>query len=495
MIRPTHVLTAMLAVAFTLPALDASAGGFELGENTTKSVARGGTGVALRKDAAAVYFNPALLTEARGLQILLNGNLINQDVTFQRDPLVTTRGSVTLNEEFEPSTNSGGPFPAPFMAVSWDAGVDNLGLGLGVFGPSAYTGLCYGEKTDGGCEPDQSSGSRYMLQGSNLLQIYFLASGAWRFDLGERHHLSVGVSAGAAYQQNALTVYSDSKTPPSPPYQERDEDSALLEISELQDIKPTAILGLSYMYEGLHLGVSYRPPISWEGKGKAEIKPPPQFAELASLTDDGVRVALDQAGSLRVGVGWAGGTHPGFADRPRVEVEGNVVWEDWSRTQDFVVDFDGDLDLGFGTPLTLNTVYQTKNWRDTYSLRAGVSYAALPWLTGHVGGFMETATQQVADTHADFVAWERYSGSLGATFHIGDLVDLDLGGSLIASPDRSVKSGNVYQAIPLSQCQGPDYEQDACARPGQPPGNPQNQGEWSSSAWIASAGLTFYLLD
>jgi long-subunit fatty acid transport protein len=494
-IRPLHVLAATLCVALMTPATPARAGGFELGENTTKSVARGGTGVALRKDAAAVYFNPALLTGARGLQLLINTNLVQQDVTFQRDPLVTTRGSQTLREEFDPSTNSGGPFPAPFLAVSWDAGVDNLGLGLGVFGPSAYSGLCYGEQSDGGCAPDQSSGARNMLSGSSLLQIYFLASGAWRFDLGPDHHLSVGVSAGAAYQQNALSVYSDSKTPPSAPYQEREEDSALLEISELTDIKPAAILGLSYAYQGLHLGVSYRPPISWEGEGRAEITPPPAFAEIASLTDDGVRVALDQAGSLRAGIGWAGGTHPGFADRPRVEVEGNVVWEDWSRTQNFVVDFDGALDLGFGDPLALNTVYQTKNWKDTYSLRAGASFAALPWLTAHAGGFMETATQEVADTHADFIAWERYAGSLGATFHIGETFDLDLGGTFIASPDRRVTSGNVYQAVPLSQCQGPDYDQSSCERPGQPPGNPQNQGEWSSSAWIASAGLTVYLLD
>ncbi|MFB6375633.1 MAG: hypothetical protein ABEN55_21555, partial [Bradymonadaceae bacterium] len=87
-------------------------------------------------------------------------------------------------------------------------------------------------------------------------------------------------------------------------------------------------------------------------------------------------------------------------------------------------------------------------------------------------------------------SWERYGGSLGASLHPREWLDVQLAFMHVASPDRQVDRGGVNQAVPLSKCQGPDYDHENCEQPGEAPGNPQNEGQWSSSANIGSLGVT-----
>src|SRR5690554_3681995 len=121
---------------------EAYGGGFEIPENTALSLARGGTGVVNKRDPSALYFNPALLPRARGYQLQLNSNFIQMNVDFQRDPLVYRVGNRTFETEFEPASNEAGIFLAPFFATSWDLGVEDFALGVGIFGPSAYGSTC-----------------------------------------------------------------------------------------------------------------------------------------------------------------------------------------------------------------------------------------------------------------------------------------------------------------------------------------------------------------
>src|SRR5690554_777689 len=97
--KPTQFWLSLACLILPNIALGA---GFEIPENTTRSVARGGTGAVTKADPSALYFNPALLPRANGTQILLDLNLLTHDVTFSRNDLVlenTTR-------EFEPTSNT-----------------------------------------------------------------------------------------------------------------------------------------------------------------------------------------------------------------------------------------------------------------------------------------------------------------------------------------------------------------------------------------------------
>ena len=333
-----------------------------------------------------------------------------------------------------------------------------------------------------------------MMIESNLLQVYATLGAGYTFELDGDSSLSLGVAGALAYQRNSFKIAIDADLNGGPPWKEDPANEAIFEAQDLTDIKPTGFFGLAYRRGGFHAGASYRPPIRWEGEGTAQVTLPPDLAEVtgAKLTDDKVTLGLWQAGSLRLGAGWAQGTHPRFAQRPRLELEANVVWEDWSRTQTFDVELAGDFEFTeLGTTQNINSIKQDKSWQDVYSLRLGGGYAINKWVSASLGAMLETPTQTNAYTNADFIAWERYGIGGGATVHATDWLDVDLGYSYIGMPQRRVKDGDVYNAIPLSDCQEP-YDDDVCQQKGTPPGNPQNEGSWKARYQTASVGFTLH---
>src|SRR5690554_6657104 len=156
--RLTASVLLMSATLLSMP--DARAAGFEVGESTARSLARGGTGAVNKSDPSALYFNPALLPRARGHQLLLNANALKLNVGFQRDDLVLRSRTETRTVTFDRVENEGGIFPAPFLTASFDVGPENFALALGVFGLSAYGAPCYGTMVDGECAFDPNSPAR-----------------------------------------------------------------------------------------------------------------------------------------------------------------------------------------------------------------------------------------------------------------------------------------------------------------------------------------------
>lgn len=465
----------------------AQAGGFEVGENTTLGAALGGTGVALREDAAAAYFNPARLGRRRGFQLVLDANMLNMNMSFKRDPIQPSSGEQTFDE----TTNQEGFFPIPFLALSYSP-FEDFAVAFAAYGLSSYGRRCYGKVNGSDCElVNPQDGARYMLVGSNLLQVYLALAAGYQLDLGGGK-LGVGASVMAVYQKNTFRTVINSSTMVNPPrsgdWPEGEASDGLFTARDVTDWKPNAQLGLSYEKDNMAFGLSYRLPIKWEGEGKAEIQFPESLAPLMpGLEDDKMTFGLRQAGVLRVGWGARGGTHPGFADRPRWSLEANVVWEDWSKTETFDVKT-ADLTL-LGRPVPIEDIQQYKGWSDVFSLRLGTSWAPAALATLHAGAALETATQRNATTNVDFIGMERYTLGGGATIHALKWLDVTLAYQHIFTPGRTVTDGSVYPAMPTSKCIGPAFDDPSCSAPGQPPGNPQNQGRIEASYQLASLGL------
>ena len=477
---------------------EARAAGYEVGENTTLSLARGGTGVVSKRDPSALYFNPALLHRADGLQLLTDVNAIDFNLAYQRDDLVYRKNRKTHRRSFDGVENSASIFPIPAAAVSYDFGVDNLGVALGVFGPHSYGERCFGEWNNGNCSPVDDGAARHMLVHSDLIEVYASAGAGYRFELRDGE-LSIGGTAILAHQNANFTLIVNSSFSPKSPWEEKPENESTFSAENLTDWRYLGIFGVAYSSGGFQIGASYRPPVRWESTGTASVDFPESLDDIgAGLTDDELIFRAGQAGSLRLGWRWKEGQHPGFPRRPRYDIEFNGVWEDWSNVETFEMDPKGGLnatelpDAAQSSLPDLQPISQTKNWDDTFSLRVGGSWGALSWLTLHGGGFLESGAQPTAYTSVDFPSWGRYAGSLGASFHPFDWLDLKLAFMHVASSERDVSSGHVYQQIPTSACRGPEYDSDSCESPGEPPGNPQNEGTWSANYNIGSIGATFH---
>lgn len=475
-------IAALMATTFACGT--ALAAGFEVGDNTTRSVARGGTGVALKSDPSALYFNPALLTRVPGAQLTLNSNFSRLNLEFQRAAL--TEGGQTT--QFAPVTNDDGFFPAPFLAGSYQLIPNTLTLAVGLFGPSSYGQRCFGERVDGECNYDELNAARHMTVSSSLIEAYGTIGAAYQVDVGPGQ-LSVGLAGILGYQnlEFDVVVYANTSVGDRT---ETPEEEGLLQARSLTDWQPSGIIGLAYAVEGLRVGASYRLPFSWESEGRAILTPPPNFEAIGvDLDPDDLHFKTQQAGALRAGVGYVHQPTGTTVDQPRFDVAFDFVWEDWSRVDYFIIDPQGDVSIG-GARNPINTVYQAKNYKDTFSFRLGGGYQATDWLKVNAGGFFETAAQDDAYTNVDFVSWQRFAASAGLSLRATEWLDIDLAYMRVMSPDRTVDNGAVYNPVVFSQCTGPDFDGPACDTPGTPPGNPQNNGDWSSSFDLASIGVT-----
>lgn len=494
--RPVFAFAGLAALltCLLLPATGRAAG-FEITENTAEGLARGGTGAVLTDDPSALYFNPALLTRTEGFELQGDLHVIDLDLRFQRDPLVIMQNNEPQTTTFEPVTNQANPSPLPFLAASWDLGTENFRIGLGLFAPPALRHRCFGRLENGECQVDPDGAGRHMLIESDLVQVYGSLGAAYRFQLKDGSELSIGASAWLAYQINKFKLAINAEVPLSEPYEEDPKDQAIFTGRDLSSFTFTGNFGIAWeSVDGLSLAASYRPPMSWESSGVAEVDFPENLEDLKpKLTDDDLTLRIKQAGKLRFGFGYEHGTHPGLKDAPLWDLEVNAVWEDWSRVEFVEMEPAGEITsetLGdaAGFP-ELGAIKQPKGYRDTFSLRAGGSWGPLKWLTVHAGGYLETPAQPNAYTSLDFPSWERYAATLGASFHPLDWLNVDLGYGHVFMVSRTVEEGEVYNQIPLSGCRAPGYDQDACAEPGTPPGNPQNEGSWSGNIDVVSLGV------
>ena len=88
-------ICAVLAVIST--SVPAFSGGFEVGVNGARAMARGGAFVARADDGSALDLNPGGLIKLTGIDLYLTHNTINSDLTFTRGPSVIP-GPVTYGE-------------------------------------------------------------------------------------------------------------------------------------------------------------------------------------------------------------------------------------------------------------------------------------------------------------------------------------------------------------------------------------------------------------
>ena len=99
-------------------------------------------------------------------------------------------------------------------------------------------------------------------------------------------------------------------------------------------------------------------------------------------------------------------------------------------------------------------IIMPKAWRDTYSVRLGGDWNAVPgWLSVRAGGYWESGAVPDRYTHLDFPSFDRGGVSLGLTVDLGP-VALSAAYMHVFQEERDVAEvdGKVFAQRPLRPC-------------------------------------------
>lgn len=440
--RASRLRTRAFAAAALLGALAASApspalaGGFEIPDNGAQALGRGGAFVAKADDGTAIYFNPAGLARQRGTRLYGGGNLFLHSYEFQRagsfpddpnDPQTPWGG-----KPFPTVTNAGGPFFAPFVALSTDfASLDRLTIAVGAFGPPAV-----GNRTFPLGVQNAPAASRYDFIQSRSTIIYPTASAAYRvtrwLDLGFSGHLVLG-----SFDQTTVS-YADLGQCANVEYQPCDSRSTLVASST----SFAATIGaLVRPVPSFAFGLSVKTPTSLDAEGTVTPQAP-KIAPIQIAPGSGflsTRLPLVvRAGARYIRMD---------GDFELYDLELDATYEGWGAAQ------------GDGPRLRIPELGQFKNidtlvvhgYKDTFSVRAGGAHnfqLAGGILAFRAGAYFDSSATPFEYTRLDFDTLSKVAGTLGLGYRHGAF-SFDVAYAAVASMHRLV-GGGAGQVRPIN---------------------------------------------
>jgi long-subunit fatty acid transport protein len=272
------------------------------------------------------------------------------------------------------------------------------------------------------------------------------------------------------------------------------------------DVIPTAILGLTYRpLPQLTISASYRPRFHIVAEGDITVEFPEGVAFLdLAMTDPDLSISLTMPDILRGGIQWAFNRN----GREFADIELDLVWERWSMTENFLIEFDGQLysqEAAYSAIVgerDVITVEVPKYFNDTLSIRVGGDVRINDALTvrtgsfyeGGLGNFFNEGATAPGYANLDFLSFRRIGLSLGASYEIGDW-SIDLAAMHIFSPHFEEENGQLNIVYPLWICNDPQDQntQDECDALEVSPLHSVNNGGYDASYDLISLGFTLDL--
>jgi len=485
--RPSlAVLAGALVLLLAGPAL---AGGFEYGPQGLHAVARGGAFTVAADDASAVYWNPSRLALLRGTHLLVNLNTSKLGLDFDRfaaqkyrtkgftdhQMVWDTEAPIGDPVAFDTLSQDAGWFPQGVsLAVTSDFGLKDWGFGLSLAGPAAYGKVGYPDGID--------SAGRYALMDLDTLVAYVTAAAAYKY----KEWFGVGI--GLQYVVVPKLLYSMAMMAPAAytnqndPVNNGNDLRADLDMSDWTGF--SALLGAwARPVEWLELGFNARVvPVKVRATGKVKLGGTQNsvYSAMDPIKVDG-RLEFTMPATVQVGARYRHVRQ----DREVFDVEADFVWEQWSAMDAFrMTTTESNSDLG----VTIDPMKVTlaRHWKDTYSVRLGGQWNAIPqWLTARLGGWWESATQPVAYTSLDLPAFQRFGIGAGLSTNIYGF-EVGFSYAHVFQMDRTVAAGTgrIRQQLMGAEKVGDEFV------PVINQGYAVNEGTYKSSYDILTVGIS-----
>jgi long-chain fatty acid transport protein len=468
------------------------AGGLYLTDRGSRALGRGGAFVAGADDGQSLWYNPAGLSFTGRRQLHVDGTLSFFRGSFQR----TTRDDV--NGPPPRVSADASKLPIPTLAYSDSFGLRDWSFGVALMAPNAVM-LSWpetaGTMANGMPRPGPTRYSLISMQGSAIANLAIGA--AWHGVKG----LSIGAGVHIIPARFRAGVYLNAcdygllcTHPEDPDY----EAPATIDLK--RSITATPILGAVYQWDKLRVGASVMMFYRVGGTANLDVNLPnaPLFGEANSCGSNAERqnnpdCAHVKGNKADVGLDFPWVARFGAEVRPlkNLRVEGDIVYEGWSRQKDLTVKPKNiSIQNALGIPLyQVGTIRVPRQMQDVFSLRLGGElqpFAAIP-LVARMGFIYEgtafpkkTLTPLTLDSQKALL-------SFGASFELRDKMFVDVLYAHLFMKDVTVKNSIVYPQNPLRPAQSNPSPTDPQPNLGAP--EPIGNGHYAMEADLVGLGL------
>ncbi|MBK8172255.1 MAG: hypothetical protein IPK60_18180 [Sandaracinaceae bacterium] len=484
----------------------AQAGGFEYTGAGTRSMGRGGAAAAAPDDPMALQFNPAMLSELPGGQLMLNLNnamfdaCVSRPGTYAQDG---TSGMTSVYGNSNEGTYEGRNLPTvcnqnsgigPGLSLAYTHRVSrNIGIGFGILTPMAAGHSRY-SNADGSVTVDGTrlpSPVRYNLIEQNHLQIFPTVGIGWK--VNSWLHVGIALQWGIVTVSNQNIAVSQMSGEPA---------TDLYADIQVHDYFVPAIIASVQVHPmpGLDLMIGARWIDSIRAGGTASITAnryaDPNASPMANQVTtavNGVSLNVPQGSSISIGARYgvqrrrSGGEAELDAlrvpDRMNDEIfdlEVNATYELNSAVDQFELQIpDGaTVDIGDGPPgpHLPPQVTLPHHWKNQLVMRLGGDWNVLPGLLAvRAGMHFETSGITPAYTQLDFLPAQRIGLHVGATVRLGKF-------------DLSAAYSHIFQETLVVDSSIADYHQIAVLDEGRV----INNGTYTSHFNVLSLGGTYH---
>jgi long-subunit fatty acid transport protein len=473
------IIAAFLGFSITIgvhPSL-ARAGGFEIPDNGTQALGRGGAFTAKADDPTAIHHNVGGLAQQRGTRVLVNTNISQSSMSFQREgsypddpnnPATPWGGS-----PYPKATNEGGPVVLPFIAATTDLGLDWMTLAIGTHAPpaSAFAGRYFPLAIDGKPNP-----ARYDAVGGTSSVILFHTA-AVGVRLGE------AIDIGAAFHLVQASIQTRTVS-----YVDVGGDCAKKEHQlcdgrgegEASGWTATGSVGaLARLGSGFTAGAHVRGPVVMNLDGMSKTISP-RIATSTALPDS--RRSIQNAFPWVVRTGVRKAFKQGAFEAGDVELD--LTYERWSDAQNPGIEATFEKLGPSQEPAKVTVVH---GYKDTMSVRLGGAYNTLALgtpLTLRAGAFYDSSATDPILTRVDVDTLAKIAGTVGVGLKVRGFT-LELAYASVFDVSRTVEGGVVRPVNGAKAGATVDAE-------GRPLGA-VNNGAYSGHTHIASVGVVMEL--
>ncbi len=487
--RESKIVSLWLVPVMLLMSSPLWAGGFDIADQGARSAGRSGAFTAKADDVSAIEYNPAGLARMRGTQIYLGNRFTYSNEEYRRAPTLDWSEAfhgVPQYITFDPVENSKKwQILGSMLGISSDFGLDDWGFALGVYGPPGTASQKFPE--DGG--------QRYMLIERDVLILYYSASVAWKYN--DVFGIGISLQWVDLLQMNFELAIDGNVTPRIVnPVSSRFD--MISRISGTDHVGFSGILGMWYRpFDFLDIGLSARLiPVYLKADCtlqvdaiELDLTDPVKMSRNGVETND-VTFSMTLPPKLRLGLRYIyleGETE-------RFDIELDFGYEAWSLVDKYRMDGNNLLTEVLGQELYIDKIDISKNWKDTYSIRLGADFNAVPeWFTVRVGGFYESPSAPDENSYIDFFGSHRLGVSGGfSVMFFG--ADISASYTYVFQMPVTVteEESQVFQQVPGSACVAPYDDEDLCAEQylGKPAA-PSNAGTYLADYHFISASVSY----